>query len=42
MKRLRWIAVNEENDSSDSDWKCTYDHGYNYIVVMVYLNDNLI
>lgn len=29
-KWLRWMAVNEEKDSSDSDWKCTYDHGYNY------------
>lgn len=41
-KWLRWIAVNEEKDSSDSDWKCIYDHGYNYIVIMVNLNDNLI
>lgn len=40
-KWLRWMAVNEEKDSSDSDWKCTYYHGYNYIVVMVNLNDKL-
>lgn len=47
MKWLRWIAVNEEKDSSVSDWKCTYDPTDTIVLLVVlktnnYLNDKLI